>query len=247
MNFNEIVRAVIIDSLRENDMPGFWDAVGSADFNDRGNYFTEGNYTVEIVSIKTKQGFRGHSLIFTFTVIESSVPDVTPGESRDWVLKLDGQNARMAFGDIKGFVYALFGVDQRDIAFGPTCGQVMDRAVGIDNPLAGMRILCEAFNIKVKVSANNPTGDFTKLRWHPYTATGQRTASEVLGARAAGTQPAPMPWQAPGGPGFSQGGGFVPPPPNGLPPPPPARPANLPPGHLLQDGRWWNGTSWVGP
>src|SRR5215510_15172036 len=106
-------------------MSGYWDRLGEADFNDRGNYFLPGQYVVQISRIFTKEGFRGHSLIFNFEVVESSCEDIRPGSMRDWVIKLDGPNAKFGMGDLKAFLFALFGKNKDDRSFDATCAPLM--------------------------------------------------------------------------------------------------------------------------
>lgn len=191
----------------------WWD-LDQVDFNEKGNYFTPGNYLARVESIRPKKGFKGHSLIMSF-IVESADNDTQPGEHRDTVIKLDGENARMSLGDLKSFVFGMFGLNKEDRSQDAIASQIAARMGLSDNPLMGMLVGVEAFDIDVKPSAKNPSGKFTKLRWH--TQANERTATQILA----------LPRPVEGGPPAA---GQHPPPPLlgplwGAPPSPPAPPA----------------------
>lgn len=79
--------------------------------SDRSDFFKSGLYTVTTKSFELRDGHKGLSFIARFKVLESNNPELTPGSTRSWIIKLDGtkdQKAR-AMGDIKGLIFALGG------------------------------------------------------------------------------------------------------------------------------------------
>lgn len=194
-------------------MSDWWNQVGSAEFNDgKGNPFTEGNYLLEVASVRTKKGWEGGSfLIVSFKVIQAD-NGVQPGAPRDVVFMLDGKNARMSMGDIKSMVYAMFNLDKSNKAEEVRVNELCARAGTASNPFMGVLVAAEARNISIKPSEKNPTGIFCKPRFIHYPGN-PKTATQILSMPATA--------QIPIGPA-----GYGNPPPGpapawGAPPPPP--------------------------
>jgi hypothetical protein len=227
----------------------WWNGVGTAEFNDKGNPFTEGNYVLSIESIRTKKGWEGGSfLIVAFRTVQAD-NGVQPGTPRDAVFSLEGKNARMSLGEIKGFVFDLFGLNRNDRSQDTMVTELCSHMTNVSNPFMGATIACEARNISVNPSKKHPDGLFCKPRWIHYPGN-QVTAQAILAMPASPQIPMaeagygnPPPQQRPPVPPPGQAWGAPPPP----PPPPPAakvRPANLPPNFVRADGAWWDGTGW---
>jgi hypothetical protein len=236
----------------------WWNDIGTAEFNDKGNPFTEGNYVLSIESIRTKKGWEGGSfLIVSFRVVQAD-NGVQPGTPRDAVFSLEGKNARMSLGEIKGFVFDLFGINRNDRSQDAAVTELCSRMTNVNNPFMGAMIAAEARNIQVNPSKRYPSGIFCKPRYIHYPGN-PKTAADILATPPApqlpmaqagyGNQPPAQQGYAPAAqrppvPPTGQAWGAPPP---ALPPPPPAgkvRPPNLPASYVRADGAWWDGTGW---
>jgi hypothetical protein len=82
-----------------------------------GQYFEEGRFDLVVKSIKCVTSRRPenagkHFFTAEFEVISSSNPEVAPGASRTYQVKIEGNT--YAFADIKNFVFALTGTDPKN-------------------------------------------------------------------------------------------------------------------------------------
>ena len=82
----------------------------------KGNYFTPGEYLVEVLNTKSNQGgYKGDSIILEFEVLGSEGEEAAPaGEHRDHVLIIGGadkQRSDSGLGDFMAFLCVCFGVD----------------------------------------------------------------------------------------------------------------------------------------
>jgi hypothetical protein len=234
----------------------WWEGLQTAGFNDQKNPFTDGNYLLEVESIRTHNGWEGGKfLIIAFKTLQAD-NGVLPGTPRTAPpIALDGKNARMALGEINAFIFELFGLDRTNPAMAELAVQLGARMTIASNPYAGAQIAAEARTIDVKPTQRNPSGKFCKPRWIRYPQN-PKTYQDIMSA--------PMGVQLPptvSTPHFALQGGqqpqatWGPPPPAAAapapwgPPPPTAlvKPPNLPPSYTRADGKWWDGKDWVGP
>jgi len=84
----------------------------TAEMNGKGNYMAEGKYRVKTTALRTKEGFKGKSFILDFEIVTSNNDAHKPGTSGSWVVKLDKPQA---FGDIKGLMFAISGVNPKTV------------------------------------------------------------------------------------------------------------------------------------
>jgi len=75
-----------------------------------GKYFEEGKYLVRVKSLKVVKSKNPATLGFPFFIAETEVlksnnPEVTPGVSRTYNVKIQGN--QYAFADLKNFIFAL--------------------------------------------------------------------------------------------------------------------------------------------
>lgn len=153
--------------------------------NDRGEFFAEGLYTVEAKSFEFRDGFKGKSFIAKFAVVESNNPDTPVGVTRSWIVKLDKAATKaQAMGDIKSLMFALSGVDPRQVKspeldpgaheqatklFKASIDETYAKTIGVDpRLLVGRRVRLEATTVKTKATADRPNGgEFTRHSWTP--------------------------------------------------------------------------------
>jgi hypothetical protein len=135
--------------------------IGSAKSSQGGVYLLPGKYALECKANKTgitrdKREF----FVAEFTILESSNPDRPVGTSVSFMVMLD-KNIETALGNIKGYVAGLFDIPEQEV---DEAG--VETLVTAANPGAGMKVRCEAANIKTRANK-----DFTKVTWETYKTT----------------------------------------------------------------------------
>ncbi len=146
-----------------------------------GNYMEEGLYVVETKNVFVKEGFKGKSFIFEFTVIESNNAAHAPGTSGSWVLKF-------TFGNITRLVMALLGYENTkenqqnetirkevELIVRAACGSDTAKKelgdVYSDGMLIGIRVKLETTKRKTAPTTEKPQGGVhTNHDWSPLPA-----------------------------------------------------------------------------
>lgn len=126
-------------------------------------YFEEGNYLVQINSVFLHEKRLGGGKLFVVetTVLESSHPNISAGEQRNWLQSLSNP---YALPRIKAFIGAAMGMNAKEINFKIT-SQVCNNAVGLNNPLKGRKI---SLSCTPKTTQNGKI--FTKHNWSKHDA-----------------------------------------------------------------------------
>lgn len=119
-----------------------------------GAYLVPGNYDLEIVEVKLVKSQRESTMFFAaeFDVLASNVDEVKVGSKRSWVANFKHKST---LSNIKHFLAAAL-----DVEFDDVDEDVSKACVDEDQPLKGVRVRAEAFNVKTKQNR-----DFTKVKW----------------------------------------------------------------------------------
>ncbi len=134
-----------------------------------GVYWEPGVYKAKITGIKHKKGFKGESYIMEFEVLDVLVkrdaeerdgvrfnPSRRVGDVVSHVLKLEGENAELALGNLADFLRAAFAtmkakngeiVALKDVEIGD---EDPEEAASDDQPLAGLEIEVQVQGTKTK-------------------------------------------------------------------------------------------------
>lgn len=132
---------------------GLFSKIGEAKSNSGGVYFLPGKYELEVRANKTGKTRENRPFfVAEFTIISSTNPERPAGTMVSQMVMLD-KNIETALGNIKGYVAALFGMEEKDV---DEAG--VEQLVAADNPGAGMKIKAVASNIKTRAGK-----DFTKV------------------------------------------------------------------------------------
>jgi hypothetical protein len=171
-----------------SNLDDLFSGMAKSSVNDRGAFFTEGLFTVEVKSLEFRNGFKGQSFIAKFEVKESNSAEHQVGVTRSWIVKLDKPKTKdQAMGDIKGLIFALVGVDPKSVKgpeldpgaheqatklFKCAIDETYAKASGVDpKALIGKRVKLECTGIKTQPTADKPQGgDFTRHAWSPAAA-----------------------------------------------------------------------------
>lgn len=148
-------------------MAGLFRGLGDAKISRGGLYFLPGNYVVEIQKVTTTRSQRDRKdyFIIEAKVLESDNPERKPGMVPSQAIDIGNI---MGFPNIKGFLAAANGIDPADEAAveealgGDKAEETAEYAASDENPLAGMVLGLECFNIKTREG-----NDFTKHVWKP--------------------------------------------------------------------------------
>lgn len=78
----------------------------------KGQYFSEGEFTLMVKGLKVNNGYNGLCFIAEFEVLASTSEKDPVGSTRSWIVKM-GPTNKNAFSDIKALVLALTGKDPK--------------------------------------------------------------------------------------------------------------------------------------
>lgn len=142
---------------------GRFGGIGGAPASGGGNYLGVGIHRLKIKKLSsresTKPANKGQIMaIAEFEVLESSAADHTPGSTRSWVVNM--KHGVTALGNLKSFLQAAASLSDavvNDEAF----DDLADALYGESNPLMGVIVVAEGFNIKTVEKQQ----DFTKFNW----------------------------------------------------------------------------------
>lgn len=154
---------------------GLFDGIEKAEINGGGTYLREGVYPcVEIEEFKAGRTRKKEDFtVVKMKILESSGPEANPvGSTADvmTMMRWDG-----ALGHIKGFLAATMNIAVQEVDAAGT-----EAAIGEEQPLKGMRVACEATNVKTQAG-----GTFTKVRWYPFAEPVTPPAAPVKSGLAA--------------------------------------------------------------
>lgn len=212
---------------------GLWDGIQNAQIFDKGSFFGEGMYDVEILRCLTKQTQRsGLAFIAECRVINSNNPGDPIGQTRTWFQSM--KNLSVAHSAIKEFAAAVLGFDPKtekqriDAELGQKLPAILDGVTGQQNAFAGRVVHLETFITKTREKGT----DFTVHRWSPAEGDAYETAALMGHAPSAAAPPittyAPTPAPAPApAPAFPNG--YAPPQAYAAPAPQPANAAQFAP------------------
>ena len=160
-------------------MAGF-DKVENARSVKGGNWIKDGRYpSFMIKHVEHDQKFRGEMFIVELIVDQpptATEPGVEPNPLGSHVSKVFNLDSQMGPVNARGFVIALFGLDEATLK----PGQIKDLMVfmsGKDDPCRGMRIACETYR---KPKKADPKVIMTLENWQTY----RQDAEMVKAARA---------------------------------------------------------------
>lgn len=225
-------------------MSNLWAGLKNAKVSERGEFFGEGSFDLEIIRLQPKVSARGKGLLFIaeFRVLQTSNPEDPFDSQRVWIVKMANQ---ASWGNIKGLFIAAFGRHHADdkhwceTVLDPVIESITDRLTGPENPLAGVYVHLETNIGEVKATGQ----PFTYHNWSAFDYEGNvcspRTLDHLLVPQRAQTYPDPV------GPihGPQQGYPYVPPPVSYG-----AAYIPAPPTQYSPDGRYWLNTQtnqWV--
>lgn len=148
---------------------------------DGGNQLGAGTYPALLVQeVKEIDGYYGKKIIIVVEpLLPGEGPDCTPvGQTGSKSYKIEGQNADLAWGDLRGLMCVAHGIPKEKEG-ATNFGQLIDAAVN-RKALDGRILAAEAFATTTR--ANQP---FLKVKWAPADpADEQRARAGVQGARA---------------------------------------------------------------
>jgi hypothetical protein len=166
----------------------------------QGNYLDVGIYDVRIIRCLVKQTQRsGIGFIAELEILTSTNPKHSPGTTASWFQGLT-KNQATAFGAIKEFVVALYGLDPKadgeriKAEVEPNIEAIMNAAVGVQNILAGRCVHLETFTKKTREKGL----DFTVHRWTPFE--GDEPPPMAAPPEPPRLVPPTSPWGQPQGP-----------------------------------------------
>ena len=142
---------------------GLYEEFDSVKPSSRPDYLGTGEHLLEVERIKENQGLTGHFFIAELRVVESDNPTHKVGQTRAWVVRLEGKAKASALADIKSFLAACHGFDPSSVeAQTEITGKVFKLAISEENPMEG--------NLVRASSREKPTkngGIFTVHDWSP--------------------------------------------------------------------------------
>lgn len=166
------------------DLDTLFSGMAGSEVNVRGEFFDQGLYTAEVLSLKYQNGFKGQSFIAKFKVLTSN--NGTPaGVTRSWIVKLDKPKTKQsAMGDIKQLFLALTGIDPKTVKSPEIDPKTHEQATrlfkcAIDaeyakkcdvdpNEFVGATVALEATTVQTQPTAERPNGGtFTRMSWSP--------------------------------------------------------------------------------
>lgn len=153
-------------------MSNLWLGLRNAKISERGEFFGEGSFDLQINRLTSKMSDVGKGLMFIaeFTVLTSTQPKDPPMSDRVWIVKMSNQAAP---GNVKGLLVSALGKDHHTDqlwihnVFDPVCEMVMDRYVGAENALKDLFVHLET-NVGKTKGRNGPITDFTYHNWSPF-------------------------------------------------------------------------------
>jgi hypothetical protein len=167
------------------DLDSLFSGMAKSTLTDKGAFFTEGLYLCEVASLEFRNGFKGQSFIAKLKVVESNNEGHRPGVTRSWIVKLDRPDTKaQAMGDIKSLIFALCGVNPKDVKapevdpkaheqatmlFKCAIDETYAKANNIDPKMfIGRQVKLECTSVKTKPTDKKPEGgDFTRHAWSP--------------------------------------------------------------------------------
>ena len=167
------------------DLDTIFGSMEKASVSDKGTFFNGGLYLNELISIEYRDGYKGKSCIAKFKVLESNNEEDEVGSTRTWIVKLDNPKTKdQAMGDIKGLIFALLGINPRQVGSpdkNPNAHKQAsdifrasideDFAAKLEKPapkLVGRKCALEATVVSTAPSKDRPEGGkFTRHAWTP--------------------------------------------------------------------------------
>jgi hypothetical protein len=128
------------------------------------SYFLPGKYKVRLENVLIyKRRLGGKLFIVETEVLESSHPDIQPGETRNWVQPMEVDAAMPRIKTFMGAAHGFCPKRNLDALSKFVTKEVCDAAVSPENPLKGKELKLECHNKK-----SIKTGkDFTVHLWLP--------------------------------------------------------------------------------
>ena len=166
-----------------SNLEEMFSAMNTAKGSTGGTFFDEGVYLVELKDIEYRDGYKGKSCHFHFTVLESN-NGVSPKSTRVWILKLDkskDENER-TMADIKGLIFALLGTSLKEVGSpekNPGTHQqatamflaAIDETYAKKNSLDGKALIGERANLEVHKTLTKKGGEYSRHNFSPAPAT----------------------------------------------------------------------------
>lgn len=170
------------------DLDSIFGNMEKASVSDKGTFYNGGLYLNELISIEYREGFKGKSCIAKFKVLESNNEEDEVGSTRTWIVKLDNARTKdQAMGDIKGLIFALLGINPRQVgspdknpkahkqavdifkaAIDPDFASMLKDAGTPAPSLVGRKVALEATVVATAPSKDRPEGGkFTRHAWTP--------------------------------------------------------------------------------
>lgn len=152
-----------------------WNKLKNAEiFGNRGKYLkADFSYKLRILkSYMFETRKKGDMFIVDFEVLKSNCPDIPKGDKRNWCQMM---NSDSAMGNIKAFLFALYGIDQDDEdlveQFEDKLEEIMEEAGDEkwerkkeeDHPFYDMTIAVETVEVPTQAG-----GTFTVHKWEAW-------------------------------------------------------------------------------
>jgi len=144
---------------------GIFSNISSARGSEGGVYLLPGTYTVEVQRCKQNKTRKGVPFfVVELKVIASDTPDRKPNTDVSWMVTLDKDASLGNIADFMRVALAALALQKHEQIVKPQDvpldEKTADEICAEDNPLVGVRLSVQAFNVKTKENK-----DFTRVKW----------------------------------------------------------------------------------